>query len=145
MPFDLRFFFLARSEEESTQVFIPFLCEVRIGISEVAVQSPAAAAASAGLVLGSLAEPSDLLDGQQLGGIQIGGGSSHQPVSAASSFTSGSPPQPSPLLLSVNPLNGPPGSAGQSSGDRGEKEARDRVNKITPPSSPNISSMHSTK
>lgn len=136
------------SDEESTQVFIPFVSEVRIGISEVAVQSPAAAAASAGLVLGSL-EP-DLLDGQQLGGMQIvGGGSSHQPLSVNSSFPSGSPPQTSPLLLSVNPLNGPPGSAGQSGGDRGEKEGRemirDKPNKITPPSSPNISSMHGTK
>ena len=138
------------SDEESTQVFIPFVSEVRIGISEVVVQSPAAAVASAGLALGSLDfQPSDLLDGQQLGGIQIGpAGTSLQPVSSASSFTSGSPPQPSPLLLSVHPLNGPSSSGGQSSGDRGEKETKefkDRTNRITPPSSPNISSLHSTK
>ena len=103
------------SEEESTQVFIPFISEVRIGIAESSFLSTA---------LGSLdiAET----DGQQLGVAQ----SSSSGISGG-----GSPPQQSPLLTVSN-------SIGVGSGSDKEPKDKDGKTRITPPSSPNISSIH---
>jgi len=115
-----------RSEEESTQVFIPFVSEVRIGISEVAiVQSPAT---SAGTSSALPSAPQEFQSEQSVDSGQL----------QVASTLSGSPPTPSPLLLTVNTTNGM-----NSVGDRGTD--RERSNRVTPPSSPNISSMHSTK
>ena len=92
------------SEEESTQVFIPFVSEVRIGFAE---------SAAATVLPGSV----DTEDGQQL---------------ATSSALSGSPPHQSTMLT----VNIQPGI------DRDQRD-KERI-RTTPPSSPNISSIHSS-
>ncbi|XP_046635823.1 phosphofurin acidic cluster sorting protein 2-like isoform X6 [Daphnia pulicaria] len=110
------------SEEESTQVFIPFVSEVRIGFAESAAAVMAAAAA---MTPGSL----DAEDGQQLSNT----GSSSGPLS-------GSPPHQSSVMLTVNAAIQP--------GSSMEREQRDKERtggRTTPPSSPNISSVHGQK
>lgn len=114
-------FFWCRSDEESTQVFIPFVSEVRIGIAE----SSAAAIAALGSV--------DTDDGQLM---------SVAPAAGAAPV-SGSPPHQSPLFA----LNPPPGAASGAAVVTGvvgaDKEVRDRDKvRTTPPSSPNISSLN---
>ena len=88
---------------------------MRIGIAESSFLSTA---------LGSLdiAET----DGQQLGVVQ----SSSSGISGG-----GSPPQQSPLLTVSN-------SIGVGSGSDKEPKEKDGKTRITPPSSPNISSIH---
>ncbi|XP_046447213.1 phosphofurin acidic cluster sorting protein 2-like isoform X10 [Daphnia pulex] len=107
------------SEEESTQVFIPFVSEVRIGFAESAAAVMAAAAA---MTPGSV----DAEDGQQLSN-----------TGASSGPLSGSPPHQSSVMLTVNAAIQP--------GSSMEREQRDKERtggRTTPPSSPNISSVH---
>ena len=117
VTFLFHFFLNFSSEEESTQVFIPFIREVRIGIAESSFLSTA---------VGSL-DVDDRTDGQQLGVVQN---------SATGGISGGgSPPQQSPMLTVSNSIGGGSGS---------DKEPKDKEGKtrITPPSSPNISSIH---
>ncbi|XP_046447210.1 phosphofurin acidic cluster sorting protein 2-like isoform X8 [Daphnia pulex] len=110
------------SEEESTQVFIPFVSEVRIGFAESAAAVMAAAAA---MTPGSV----DAEDGQQLSN-----------TGASSGPLSGSPPHQSSVMLTVNAAIQP--------GSSMEREQRDKERtggRTTPPSSPNISSVHGQK
>jgi hypothetical protein len=112
-------FILNSSEEESTQVFIPFVSEVRIGFAESAAAVMAAAAA---MTPGSV----DAEDGQQLSN-----------TGASSGPLSGSPPHQSSVMLTVNAAIQP--------GSSMEREQRDKERtggRTTPPSSPNISSVH---
>ncbi|XP_057370589.1 phosphofurin acidic cluster sorting protein 2-like isoform X1 [Daphnia carinata] len=108
------------SEEESTQVFIPFVSEVRIGFAESAAAVMAAAAA---MTPGSV----EMEDGQQLSN-----------TGATSGTLSGSPPHQSAGMLTVNAAIQP-----GSSIDREQRDNKDRTGgRTTPPSSPNISSIH---
>lgn len=108
------------SEEESTQVFIPFVSEVRIGFAESAAAVMAAAAA---MTPGSV----EMEDGQQLSN-----------TGATSGPLSGSPPHQSAGMLTVNAAIQP-----GSSIEREQRDYKDRTGgRTTPPSSPNISSVH---
>lgn len=108
------------SEEESTQVFIPFVSEVRIGFAESAAAVMAAAAA---MTPGSV----EMEDGQQLSN-----------TGATSGPLSGSPPHQSAGMLTVNAAIQP-----GSSIEREQRDYKERTGgRTTPPSSPNISSVH---
>lgn len=108
---------MVSSEEESTQVFIPFVSEVRIGFAE----SAAAVMAAAAMTPGSVED-----DGQQLSN-----------TGAISGPLSGSPPHSTGMLTVHAAIQ--PGS----SLEREQRDNKDRTSgRTTPPSSPNISSNH---